>query len=143
VDIGLDEDKIRFIVEHRVARLATADSEGQPLVIPVCYAFDGRVFYSALDEKRKDLPANKLRRVRNISLNPRVALVIDDYDDDWSKLAYILVKGRASLLDPSTDEHRGAVTLLREKYSQYRTMSIDQQPVIKVVPDRVKYWRAL
>jgi PPOX class probable F420-dependent enzyme len=139
---GIDDNTVSFIVTHRVARLATAGSGGQPLVVPICYAFDGRAFYSALDEKPKRVEADRLQRVRNISENPMAALVIDDYSEDWSQLAYVLVKGQADILQPGSDEHRRAVELLREKYDQYRAMAIDQAPLIRLVPVTIKHWRS-
>src|SRR2546430_17050206 len=94
-----------FVHAQRVARLATADADGIPHVIPVCYAFDGEHFYTPLDEKPKRVAGSKLRRVRNIQARPEVALVIDQYDDDWSRLGYVLVQGRAELLAPEDATH--------------------------------------
>src|SRR5207245_8487824 len=96
----LTEAEITFVAAQRVARLATADADGNPHVIPVCYAFDGTHFYTPLDEKPKRVSETKLRRVRNIEVRPQVALVIDRYDDDWSQLGYVLIQGRAELLLP-------------------------------------------
>jgi PPOX class probable F420-dependent enzyme len=142
--VDLDQQTVEFILQHRVARLATVDAEAQPMVVPVCYAFDGRRFYTPIDEKPKSVAAGDLKRVRNIKTNSRVALVIDDYSEDWSELAYVLVSGRAELIWPaaSDSEHARAVTLLREKYPQYRSMAIDQRPIIKITPRRFKRWTA-
>jgi PPOX class probable F420-dependent enzyme len=139
---GIDDNTVSFIATHRVARFATAGSGGQPLVIPICYVFDGRAFYSALDEKPKRVEADRLRRVRNIRENPMAALVIDDYSEDWSQLSYVLVNGHADILQPGNDEHRRAVELLREKYEQYRSMAIEQNPLIRLIPVTIKHWRS-
>src|SRR5689334_3521379 len=88
-----------FIDTHRVARLATADAQGRPSVIPICYTFHAGVFYSVIDEKPKKLPSVRLRRIRNIRQNANVALVIDDYSEDWSSLAYVHVRGRAEIVE--------------------------------------------
>ena len=88
---NLTEAEALFIQQQRVARLATADAEGHPHVVPVCYAFDGARFYIPLDEKPKRVAAIQLKRVRNIEARPEVSLVIDRYDDDWSQLAYVQV----------------------------------------------------
>src|SRR5205809_6500307 len=96
----LTEAETTFVAAQRVARLATADAEGNPHVIPVCYAFDGERFYTPLDEKPKRVTARQLRRVRNTETRPEDALVLDQYDDDWSRLGYVLVQGRAELLQP-------------------------------------------
>lgn len=137
------EQKIaQFIRDHRVARLATADGDGRPAVIPICYVFDGEHFYSPIDEKPKQVAPRQLKRVRNIETNPHIALVIDDYADDWSKLVYVLVTGLAMIIQPGTDEHERAVRLLRDKYSQYGAMAIDERMVVKITPTRIKHWRA-
>ena len=139
---AIDQHIAQFIRDHRVARLATADGDGRPAVIPICYVFDGEHFYSPIDEKPKRVTPRQLKRVRNIETNSHVALVIDDYADDWSKLVYVLVTGLASVIQPGTDEHARAVRMLRDKYSQYQAMAIDERMVIKITPARIKHWRA-
>ena len=142
--LDIDESTKVFIRDHRVARLATGDDTGQPSVVPICYAFDGERFYVALDEKPKSVGDDELKRVRNIRTNPRVALVIDDYSEDWAMLAYVLVTGRAEIISGSESalEHSRAVELLRTKYSQYRVMAIDRRPMIKITASRIKLWAA-
>lgn len=129
-----------FIQAQRVARLATADTEGNPHVIPVCYAFDGERFYTPLDEKPKRVSESKLRRVRNIEKRPEVALVIDQYDDDWSRLGYVLIQGRAELLQPEHALHGRSLLLLRERYPQYRTMALEKYAVIAITPGHIVSW---
>ena len=138
----LDASTAQFIRDHRVARLATADGDGRPTAIPICYVFDGEHFYSPIDEKPKQVAPRGLKRVRNIETNPHVALVIDDYADDWSKLAYVLVSGLAAIVQPGMAEHARAVCMLRDKYPQYHTMAIDERILIRVTPARIKHWRA-
>jgi PPOX class probable F420-dependent enzyme len=77
--------------------------------------------------------------VRNIQSNPRVALVVDHYVEDWQRLWYVLVHGNASVLESGQDQV-DAVGLLRRKYHQYRDMDIDQNPVIQIIPHRVISW---
>ena len=139
----LSAEETAFLTRQRVARLATTDAEGSPHAIPVCFAYDGRDLYIALDEKPKDVPATRLKRVRNILENPRVALVADRYAEDWDLLAYVMVRGRAGLLEPETDEHAAAVRLLRGKYHQYERMRIEANPVICIRPERVASWGKL
>jgi PPOX class probable F420-dependent enzyme len=139
----LTDPQVSFIQAQRVGRLASADSECQPHVIPVCYAYDGQAFYIALDAKPKRVAPQALRRVRNILDNPRVALVIDRYSDDWLLLAYVLVRGTAQLLPIDDEAQRQAVALLRNRYTQYRTMPIHEQPVIAIRPLSVVAWGAL
>jgi PPOX class probable F420-dependent enzyme len=131
-----------FLRAARVAHLATVDRDGQPLVIPICFAFDGKEFFSPIDEKPKQISPHKLKRLRNIAENSRVSLVVDRWDEDWRKLAYILVSGRARKL-LSGQKHRRAVSLLRRKYRQYRSMAIDQRPMIVIRPLNVKVWGSL
>ncbi len=132
----------RLIRSARVAHLATADAYGQPHVIPICFVFDGNYFYSPIDEKPKRVAPQKLKRVKNIRENAQVTLVMDHYEEDWGKLAYVLVMGKARVLVRG-DKHRKAVNLLRRKYSQYRTMRIDRMPMILIRPTRMTSWGAI
>jgi PPOX class probable F420-dependent enzyme len=134
-------DTKTFLLDHRVGHLATASADGVPHVIPVCYAVAGDRVYIALDEKPKHVAPTRLRRVRNLLTNPAVSLVVDDYDEDWSRLAYVLVHGLAELLSPEDGEHAAAVRLLRDKYSQYRAMAIGAQPVIAITILRLTAWQ--
>ncbi len=108
-------------------------------MVPVCFAYDGDSFYSVLDQKPKRTSVERLKRVRNIVSNPRVSLVLDSYDEDWSRLWYALVTGTALLLR-SGQEHAGAIQLLRHKYAQYEEMEIDANPVIRITPERITWW---
>ncbi len=135
----LNEDQIRWLRITPVAHLATADVSGAPHVIPVCYVFDGRHIYSVLDRKPKSVGLTRLRRVRNIQENPRVSFVLDHYEDDWQRLGYLLVTGSAELLVDG-DDRVNAVRLLRQKYPQYRMMDVDDNPVIRITPDRIISW---
>jgi coenzyme F420-0:L-glutamate ligase / coenzyme F420-1:gamma-L-glutamate ligase len=132
--------QLAFLQAQRAGRLATATSEGLPHVIPVCYACDGASLFIALDAKPKRVAPERLRRIRNILENPRVALVIDRYSDDWSQLAYLLIQGTAALVHAGEAEHSRAIALLRDRYVQYLTMPIEQQPVIAIRPTKVVTW---
>ena len=129
----------RLVRSARVAHLASADAHGQPHVIPICFVFDGKEFFSPIDEKPKRSAPRKLKRVKNILENSQVSLVIDRYDDDWTKLAYVLVMGKARLLFRG-EKHRKAITLLRRKYRQYRSMAIHDRPMIVIRPTRLVTW---
>ena len=100
-----------------VARLATVDGKGRPHLVPCCFAFDGDVAYSVVDHKPKRSTA--LRRLDNIRANPAVCLLVDHYEDDWSRLWWVRFDGRARVVDGGP-EHASAVTLLCAKYEQYR-----------------------
>ena len=138
----LSEARASWLAGALIGHLATADPSGAPHVIPVCYAFDGRAIFSVLDQKPKSARLIQLRRVKNIQANPQVSLVVDHYEEDWSRLGYILVLGKAELLLEG-EEHDGAIRLLRQKYPQYRTMDLEPNPVIKITPQRIVCWGAL
>ena len=129
-----------FVRAARIAHLATADALGQPLVIPICFAFDGKEFFSPIDEKPKR--TTRLKRVRNIVENPKVSLIIDRYDEDWHRLAYLLIRGTAKILLRG-QRHRKGVYLLRRKYPQYRSMAINDRPMIVIIPKQLTSWGEL
>jgi PPOX class probable F420-dependent enzyme len=130
---------LALLRDARVGRLATADATGRPLVVPVCYAADETRLYSAVDAKPKS--TRNLRRLRNIADNPHVSLVVDLWDEDWSRLAWVIVEGRARVLTTGAEFTR-AIDLLVAKYPQYRTLPLDRTggAVIAIDPDRVLTW---
>jgi PPOX class probable F420-dependent enzyme len=138
----LSAGALRFISSARVAHLATADAKGQPHVIPICFVFDGKEVFSPIDEKPKRTTPMKLKRLRNIAENPNVSLVIDFYNEDWRRLAYVLITGKAKVLFRGK-KHERAVRLLRAKYSQYRRMAIHERPMILIIPTRFRFWGSL
>lgn len=138
----LSEPRVReFVTGGRVGRLATADAAGEPHVIPLCYWFDGEHIYFAIDDKPKLTTAMKLKRMRNIAENPRVALVIDQYEEDWALLGYVLIRGRARIVE-EPQEYMTAMRNLRDKYLQYRRMALtpEKNPIVKIEPERVYAW---
>ena len=132
---------VEFLRKSRLAHLATSTSDGVPHVVPVCYACDGKVFYSCIDEKPKRSTPDNLRRVLNISHNPRISLVVDLYSEDWRKLHYVIVNGTAKIMRKGS-EHSRAVSLLRKKYPQYLSMRIEHRPIVKIKPVRIIAWSA-
>lgn len=141
---GWTDEARRFLEAHRVGHLATAGADGAPHVIPVCYALDDGGLYFVADEKPKRRPASDLLRLRNLRENARAAVVVDDYDDDWTRLAWVLVRGPAHLL---TDRaaHAAALGLLRARYPQYVSMALEdpaRHPAVRIEPARVALWRA-
>ncbi len=110
--------------------------------MPVCFAVVGQTLYSVVDRKPKVGNPWRLKRLRNLAENPRAAVVVDRYAEDWSQLGYVLVRGRARLL-ASGPEHAEAVASLREKYPQYRAMELEGRPVIAVAMERVRTWGQL
>ncbi|MGI9144955.1 MAG: TIGR03668 family PPOX class F420-dependent oxidoreductase [Chloroflexota bacterium] len=140
---GFDQQVRAFLERQRVAHLATADASGVPHVVPVCFSLLHETLYVAIDEKPKRAEPPTLRRLRNIAANPRVAIVVDVYDDDdWSRLGFVLMRGSARVLADGL-EHRSALAALRSKYVQYRAMALDKRPVIAADIDRVRTWGQL
>ncbi len=135
----LSDRQIELLNQTPVGHLATADANGRPHVIPFCFVCDGGIIYSVLDAKPKSADLRSLRRVRNILANPRVSVVIDHYESDWSRLWYLLVHGSAELLE-QCPEQAAAISLLRDKYQQYREMDLEYSPVIKITPERATGW---
>jgi PPOX class probable F420-dependent enzyme len=121
--------------DARVARLATVGSDGRPHVVPICFAIDGDTLYTAVDEKPKRTRA--LKRLRNIEANPNVEVVIDHYEDDWSRLWWVRLQGRARLAE--LDEH--AAQLLAAKYPQYGSRP-PAGPLVVIELERVVEWSA-
>ncbi|HJQ59473.1 MAG TPA: TIGR03668 family PPOX class F420-dependent oxidoreductase [Vineibacter sp.] len=134
----LSERARQFIDSCRVAHLATADRDGAPHVMPVCFGLARETLYIAIDEKpkRSDRP---LKRLRNILDNPRAAIVFDRYDEDWTRLAWVMVRGTAEVLIGG-DEHARAQALVRARYAQLRVMRLEALPVIALRIDRVTTW---
>lgn len=131
---------LALLRDARVGRLATVDAAGRPLVIPVCHAFDGARVYSAVDAKPKS--TRNLRRLRNIAENPHVSLVVDVWDEDWSRLAWVIVEGRAEVLTGGR-AFTDAIDRLIAKYPQYRGLGLDREQgaLVAVTPDRILAWR--
>ena len=113
-----------------MARLATVDSENKPHLVPVVFVFDGKYYYVPLDEKIKKDKPERLKRVKNIQRNPNVVLLIDEYNEDWSKLRFIMIQGRASLIGKKVQhnelELEKAHKLLYRKYRQYKKIGIGE-----------------
>lgn len=133
------DEQRRFLETQRVARLATADAAGRPHVVPVCYALADDSLYFTIDEKPKRVDGARLKRLANIGENPHVALVVDRYDEDWSRLGWVMVQGRAEVLETG-DEHDRAQTRLRARYRQLRGMRIEHLPVVAIRIRRTIGW---
>jgi PPOX class probable F420-dependent enzyme len=112
------------------------------MVVPICYAFDGQAVYSAVDAKPKQAPPEGLKRIRNLRENPRVSIVVDQYDEDWTHLRYVIIQGKADLLTDGPEFTHG-VDLLVAKYAQYRTVGLPRERglMIRVTPSRVSSWQ--
>lgn len=137
----LTDAQRRFLDKSRVAHLATVGRDSSPHLVPVCFWLDMTYLYITVDEKpkRNDIP---LKRIRNIQENSSVAVSVDRWDEDWTRLAWIMLRGSAAVL-ASGDEHDRAQQGLRQRYRQYEKMDLDPLPVIVVQIRRVVSWGAL
>ena len=133
----LSNKEAAFVGAQRVAHLATADGGGWPHAVPICFVYLDGCFYSAIDGKPKR--PGILRRLRNIRDNPRAALIFDSYDEDWTRLGWVLIRGAAAIIEAGA-EHALAVAALREKSAQYETMALSRRQLIRVTPERVSSW---
>ena len=135
----LSDHERRFLLTRRVGHLATADSRAIPHVVPVCFTISQGTLYITIDEKPKRVTGPALKRVRNIDRNPMVAIVVDRYDEDWTRLGWVMLRGRAEILRAGM-EHDRAQELLRSRYRQLVAMQIADRPVIAVRLERVTSW---
>lgn len=138
-----------IINKARVARLATVDSEGKPHLVPVVFVYDGEHYYIPIDKKTKQKPSEpeKLKRVKNIQANPNIALLIDEYNEDWTKLYFVMVQGRALLISNKKEERENELLLLEkahkllsEKYHHYQKIGIGEY-VIMIYPQKIITWK--
>ena len=120
----------------RVARLATTDPDGRPHLVPIVFAVEGDTLYTAVDQKPKR--SRRLRRIENARARPDVTILVDHYEEDWSRLWWIRLRGRARVLDDGPERER-ALELLVEKYPQYRREPPDG-PVLAVDVTEVRDW---
>jgi len=133
-----EEEAQRRVAGARVARLATAGADGQPHLVPMTFAVDGDLIYTTVDHKPKK--SANLRRLRNIRENPRVAVLVDQYSDDWEALWWVRIDGWASVVE----DERGLqhpIDMLADRYEQYRERR-PGGPVIVIQVDRWKGWQS-
>jgi PPOX class probable F420-dependent enzyme len=117
-----------------IARLATADEGGRPHLVPIVFTLSGETIYSAVDSKPKR--TRSLRRLANVAANPRVSVLVDHYDDDWSSLWWVRADGTGRVIAADEDEGRVATQRLVQRYAQYR----DRPPGGPVLAIDVERW---
>lgn len=137
-----------FLAGARRAVLVTIAPDGRPRPVPICFVLDPRrpTLYTPLDEKPKavDEPM-RLARVRDLLADPRVSVLVDRWDEDWSQLGWLRAHGQASMLQPAGDSprHAAAVKALRAKYPQYGSHDLEARPIIRIAIEHVTSWGAL
>ena len=143
----INDTFVKTIIDKaRVARLATVDSECKPHLIPVVFVFDNYSYFIPIDEKTKRSRPEKLKRAKNIQQNSNVTLLIDDYNENWRKLYFIMIQGKASIIGGKQLEQnellllKKAHKLLSDKYLQYQKIGIGEY-VIMIIPQKVITWK--
>ncbi len=126
------------VADARIGRLGTVDREGRPHLVPFCFAAEGETIYSAVDAKPKD--SKRLKRLANLREHPVASVLVDHYDEDWSKLWWVRLDGHAEVLEAGRERER-AIALLAEKYEQYRAEPPDG-PVLAVDVIEAREWDA-
>ena len=147
-DSKLTSTELAFLTSARTATLATIDGGGLPRLVPICFVvteLPRLVVHSPLDEKPKRVPdAHDLARVRDILERPEVALLVDRWSEDWSRLGWLRLRGMADLVEPgnaaSGGEHATAVAELRRKYAQYASHRLEERPLIRIVVEGSASW---
>jgi PPOX class probable F420-dependent enzyme len=134
----LSAHQARFLASRRVGHLATADARATPHLVPVCFVVSDGALYITIDQKPKG-DVRALKRLRNIVENPLAAFVADRWDEDWTRLGWVMLRGSAEILADG-DEHDRAQALLRARYPQYRGMELGGLPVIAIRIERVTSW---
>jgi PPOX class probable F420-dependent enzyme len=135
----MDEARMRQLVATaRVGRLATLAPGGRLHLVPICFALHGDVLYSAVDEKPKR--SRRLQRIENVRVHPDVAVLVDHYEEDWSRLWWVRLRGSGRLVEHG-QELEAALRLLAEKYAQYQERP-PPGPVLAIVIDEWRAWSA-
>jgi len=138
--LKLDQKTKTLIKRAKVARLATVDQKSHPYVVPVVFVFHENSFFIPLDEKVKTVDARKLKRVKNIEKNPNVTLLIDKYQNDWKKLFFLMIHGKATVIDGKNSKLMDKIhKLLISKYPQYKKIGIGNS-CIAINPTKVTFW---
>jgi coenzyme F420-0:L-glutamate ligase/coenzyme F420-1:gamma-L-glutamate ligase len=147
----LDDAQRAFVGTARRATLATTAPDGRPRLVPICFALApdddalGRArIWTPLDEKpKRDADPRTLARVRDLLVLPQATLLVDRWDEDWTRLAWVRLYGTAELLEPEpreVEEHAAAVAALRAKHPQYASHALEGRPMIRISVDRVVAW---
>ena len=128
-----------FVAGARVARMATVDARGRPAVLPICFCLQGDALFSVIDEKPKRVEGRRLQRLRNLAAHPDMAVVVDVWDEDWTRLAWVMLRGEGSVLDRADDLPQ-VLAELRAKYPQYTSMALEARPLIRMTLTGVRHW---
>lgn len=132
-----------FVEDARVGRLASADADGRPHAVPICFALIEGLLVSPLDEKPKEVGPKSLRRVQNVAMNPMVSVIVDRYTEDWDRLGWVRIDGRCTVREADDSNHGRVIAALRAKYDQYETQRLEDRPYLAIEPETVTSWGTL
>lgn len=137
---SLSSDARALLDSARRATLATIGEDGRPRLVPICFVLVAEALYTPIDEKPKatDDP-RELARVRDIERRGDVAFLVDRWDEDWTRLAWLRIDGQATLVEPEPAILAG----LRAKYPQYRDHDLERLPLIRIAILRTRGWAAV
>ena len=136
----LNQKTKALIKGAKVARLATVDQKSNPYVVPVVFVFHENSFFIPIDEKVKTVNARKLKRIKNIEKNPNVTLLIDKYQNDWKKLFFLMIHGKATVIDGKNNKLMDKIhKLLISKYPQYKKIGVGNS-CIMISPTKITFW---
>jgi PPOX class probable F420-dependent enzyme len=140
MSLKLNQKTRTLISRAKVARLATVDQKSHPYVVPIVFVFHENSFFIPLDEKTKTVNSRKLKRVKNIEKNPNVTLLIDKYQNDWKNLFFLMIHGKAKVIDGKNNKLMDKIhKLLILKYPQYKKIGIGNS-CITINPTKVTFW---
>ena len=145
MSVELSDEARRLLEKARVARLATADAAGRPHLVPVVFAMKESRLFIPIDHKpKKSRDPYALRRVRNLRDNPRASILVDHYEEDWRRLAWVRVDGSVELVsnDPGYSE---GVRALTTRYPQYTAHPLPPAPdglLIVIEMNTIRTWHA-
>lgn len=139
MSLKLNQKTRTLISRAKVARLATVDQKLYPYVVPVVFVFHENSFFIPLDEKTKTVNPKNLKRVKNIEKNPNVTLLIDKYQNDWKKLFFLMIHGKAKVIDGNSKLMDKIHKLLILKYPQYKKIGVGNS-CIMIHPTKVRFW---
>jgi PPOX class probable F420-dependent enzyme len=146
---ALTQAELAFLAAARSAVLGTVAADGRPRLVPICFAFDAADtplrIWSPLDEKPKRVAdVHDLERVRDISANPAVSLLVHAWSEDWTALGWLRLDGLAELIEPgeaaTSAEHHMALAALRARYPQYADHRLERRPIIRILIQRHRSW---
>jgi len=140
MSLKLNQKTMTLIKEAKVARLATVDQKSRPYVVPVVFVFHENSFFIPLEEKVKTVNPRKLKRVKNLEKNPNVTLLIDKYQNDWKKLFFLMIHGKATMIAGKNSKLMDKIhKLLISKYPQYKKIGVGNS-CITINPTKVTFW---